>query len=167
MYTENKPNNDKKIIIENKVNCGCCSKHDDDFEREAACAYLYLLIPGGITVAAGADVPLNNAGSLENIGFAAPQAVIGITGNYEIYYGLNVATAQSGLSHFAIAVNGVPLAATFIPLLAGAAGEFSGNAILALNKNDVVSIRNVPGSSAIILSGSPSVGAQLTIHRVG
>jgi len=133
------------------------------FREREAFAYLYLLSPVPVTVLAGADVPLNFADPVRNIGFVPPQAVIEKAGNYDIYYGLNVTTALVAPAFFALAVNGVPIAKTFVPILTGQTGEFSGNAILTLNRGDVVTIRNTPGSGAIVLSAAPGVGAQLEI----
>lgn len=161
---------EKKIIIENIVNCGDCKshkKHDGDDKEdhdESAFAYLYFLQVGGSTVAAGADVPLNAADPVKNVDFSAPQAVIQIAGNYEVYYGINGSAVET-TTQIALAVNGVPHLKTFIPITT-TTGEYSGDAILSLNKNDVLTIRNVPGGNAITLASLSSVGAQLTLHLI-
>ncbi len=169
MYTGQGPvNKDKKIIIENKVNCGCCPGQDGDARApgEEAYGYFYLSIPGGVTVVAGADVPLNNAGATRHTGFSPPQAVIESSGDYAVFYGLNLAGTPAALAQLAIAVNGVPRSATFIPLPADTLGGFSGDVILSLNSGDVVTIRNVPGSVSLVLAGTPFVGAQLKLNRL-
>ncbi len=182
----------KTVIVQNEINCypkkepcgyGPIRKGDmemsepakegpfDSFVRPQPCgvqsngafAALYMLTVGGATVVGGGDVPLNVADPIQNIGFAAPQAIVQQAGNYSVYYGVNVTSAQAAATQITVAVNGVPQAKTFIPILAEQTGEFSGKVILTLNADDVVTIRNVPGGADIVLASSPNVGAQLDL----
>jgi hypothetical protein len=166
MYSENESKG-KKIVIENKVNCCGCNGGHDDNDSGSAYGYFYLLFPTALNIAAGADIPLNNADTLNNISFTAPMAIIGRSGDYLINYGVNLGSTQESATQIAIAVNGSPVASTLINIRAAGSGEFSGNAILKLNKNDSVTIRNVPGGNSITLAASPSVGAQMTISFLG
>lgn len=132
-------------------------------QNNTALAYLYFLQAGGTAVVGGADVPLNVADPIQNMGFSAPGAVVQQAGIYSVYYGVNVVANQATATQIAVAVNGVPLAKSVIPILVGQSGEFSGKVLLALNENDVVTIRNAVGGGSITLAGSPGVGAQLDI----
>lgn len=137
---------------------------EEEFE---AYAYLYLLQPVGAVVIAGADVPLNNAGVLHNIGFSAPGAIIEKSGDYEINYGVN-AISSAGTAALAVAVNGVAQLSTIIAV-SNTVSDYSGRVILSLNRNDVVTLRNAlaGGTNSFTTTASPFVGAQLTLELLG
>lgn len=131
--------------------------------EEDAFAYLYLSAAIATVVPSGSDVPLNQFTVLDDVFFNPPAATVQQAGAYEIFYSVNLTAPVATPTFFAIAVNGVPQTGTFIPIPVGTIGEFSGNAILKLNRNDTVTIRNVPGGSAITLAAIPGVGAQLDL----
>ena len=136
-------------------------RHDED-----AFAYLFLLFALATTVVPGADVPLNTAAVLDDVRFVPPAAIIEKAGFYDVYYSVILTTAATAATNVALAVNGVPKADSFILIPTGGLGEFSGNTIEFFNRGDVVTIRNVPGGTAIVLAAAPSVGAQLKLNLI-
>lgn len=134
-------------------------------DNKAAFAYVYLLANiNDATVNGGADVPFTNNGPLVNI--IHPEGSTGITvtteGTYLIDYTISITSGMGSV--IAIVVNGVVDGSTVTEVLVGT-GQVTGQAILPLVANEVVSLRNnsmVP----FTLNMAPGIGAQLSITRL-
>lgn len=118
------------------------------------------------TVIGGADVPLSN-NAVVGAGLAHAPGATTVTvssgGRYVVSYGA-AHTAGIGAA-LAIAVNGVVTPLTIVPLLTST-GQVSSTTTLQLTAGDVVTLRN-NSAVAMTLALAPSVGAQLTLQRVG
>ncbi|MGH4052942.1 MAG: BclA C-terminal domain-containing protein [Clostridium sp.] len=131
----------------------------------AAFGYVYqLAIIADATVIGGVDVPFSNNGPLSNITHTAGTTTITVTttGNYQIYYSVNITSGVG--SAISIAINGTVDASTTVSVLVST-GEVSGDAIISLVAGDVITLQN---NSAIPLTTdlAPSIGAQVTIIRL-
>ncbi len=141
-------------------------KHRNDDVELAAFGYVYSLTTTTTAVAPNTDVVFSNNGPLRNITHApgTPQVLIQKSGVYQVYYGVN-ATAGAG-GFISLAVNGIVDPATTIPV-ATVPSETSGKVLLSLRRGDILTLRNSSTLTTITLAAAPSVGAQLTLERIG
>jgi hypothetical protein len=123
---------------------------------------VYNLAADAVTVSGNTDIAFNSNGALSGVTHTAGATTVTVpnTGIYQIDYGVNI---QAGFgSAVAIAVNGIPVPSTNIPVgVSGAAGTV----ILSLNAGDVLTLRNNTVNQ-IVLSPSPSIGALLRVIQL-
>ncbi|HBW36338.1 MAG TPA: hypothetical protein DEF89_13875, partial [Desulfosporosinus sp.] len=130
----------------------------------AAYGYVYDLTVGGQVVAAGADVVFSSNGPLVNETHVAGTTTVTVTlaGDYQIDYSVSITLGVG--SEIAIAVGGVVDPSTRI-IATAATGPVIGQAILTLGAGAVITLNN-PSATAFTTTGSPDVGAQLTIDKL-
>jgi hypothetical protein len=111
----------------------------------------------------GTDVPFTNDGPLLNITHPIQTTVVVLpAGDYLVEYSVyfNFATTAS----VAIAINGIIDPSTQVASFVNT-GMLSGQAILSLNANDQITLRNT-GGSPFFLRTSPNVGAQMSLVKL-
>lgn len=117
------------------------------------------------TVVGGADIPFSNSGPMVGIAHTpgVTTMLIGAAGVYEIDYSVSL-TGGIG-SQIGVAVNGVVLNASTVPVLV-AAGNVSGRIMVSLASGDVLTLRN-NSATPLTLALAPAAGAQLTVKQIG
>ncbi|EIC28318.1 BclA C-terminal domain-containing protein [Methylomicrobium album] len=135
-----------------------------DYKRRPA-HYVYEGVSGGDVIVGGdTDVSFSNNGPLEGIAHTTGSSVsITSTGTYKIDYKVNLTDGVGAA--IAIAVNGTANQSTSVPVLA-APGQVSGTAILDLNADDIITLRNDSSATSFTLSGEAGVDAQLSVLRL-
>lgn len=101
----------------------------------------YVYDTAGGEIPSGADIPFSNNGPLMLITHlpGGTDVTVGATGTYLIEYSVSLEGSSGG--QLAIAVNGSVESSTVIPA-AAAIGNVTGHALLTLNANDIITLRN-------------------------